>query len=67
MFAGFRQDRLKRDPQMFIRADCRLPFTQTFKVLRAATAAGIWRHYLVGCDDGKPGVAKVVPINLACP
>ena len=63
----FRRTKRKQEPQMFIRADCRLSFTHVFKVLRAATAAGIWRHYLVGCADEKTGRAKVVPINLPCP
>ena len=67
MFAELRRTRRKQEPQMFIRADCRLSFMHVFRVLRAATAAGIWRHYLVGCADGKTGRAKVVPINLPCP
>ena len=53
--------------QMFIRADCRLSFARVFEILNAATGAGIWRHYLVGCADEKTGSAKVVPINLPCP
>ena len=53
--------------QMFIRADCRLSFARVFEILNAATSAGIWRHYLVGCADEKTGSAKVVPINLPCP
>ena len=67
MFAELRRTRRKQEAQMFIRADCRLSFVHVFKVLRAATAAGIWRHYLVGCADEKTGRAKVVPINLPCP
>ena len=67
MFAELCHTRRKQEPQMFIRADCRLSFVHVFKVLRAATAAGIWRHYLVGCADVKTGRAKVVPINLPCP
>ena len=67
IFVKFRRAQRKHEPQMFIRADCRLSFTHVFKVLRAATAAGIWRHYLVGCTDEKTGCAKVVPINLPCP
>ena len=67
MFAELRRTRRKQEAQMFIRADCRLSFVHVFKVLRAATAAGIWRHYLVGCTDEKTGCAKVVPINLPCP
>ena len=67
MFAELRRTRRKQEPQMFIRADCRLSFAYVFKVLRAATAAGVWRHYLVGCADEKTGRAKVVPINLPCP
>ena len=63
----FRRTQRKQEPQMFIRADCRLSFTHVFRVLRVATAAGIWRHYLVGCADEKTGRAKVVPINLPCP
>lgn len=35
VFVEFRRARWEREPQMFIRADCRLPFTQVFKVLRA--------------------------------
>lgn len=67
MFAELCHTRRKQEPQMFIRADCRLSFAYVFKVLRAATAAGVWRHYLVGCVDEKTGRAKVVPINLPCP
>ena len=67
MFAELCRARRKQEPQMFIRADCRLSFMHVFRVLRAATAAGIWRHYLVGCADEKTGRAKVVPINLPCP
>lgn len=67
MFAELRRTRRKQEPQMFIRADCRLSFVHVFRVLRSATAAGIWRHYLVGCADEKTGRAKVVPINLLCP
>ena len=67
IFSEFCRVRLKHEPQMFIQADCRLSFVHVFKVLRAATAAGIWRHYLVGCADEKTGRAKVVPINLPCP
>lgn len=67
MFAELRRTRRKQEPQMFIRADCRLSFVHVFRVLRSATAAGIWRHYLVGCADEKTGRAKVVPINLPCP
>ena len=67
MFAELHRTRRKQEQQMFIQADCRLSFMHVFRVLRAATAAGIWRHYLVGCADEKTGRAKVVPINLPCP
>ena len=67
VFAGFRRIQRKQEPQMFIRADCRLSFARVFAVLDAAASAGIWRHYLVGSADEKTGCAKVVPINLPCP
>lgn len=67
VFAGFRRIQRKYEPQMFIQADCRLSFAHVFEVMNAATSAGIWRHYLVGCTDEKTGCAKVVPINLPCP
>ena len=67
IFAKFSSVQRQRETQMFIRADCKLSFVRVFKVLNAATSAGIWRHYLVGCADEKTGRAKVVPINLPCP
>ena len=67
IFAKFSSVQRQRETQMFIRADCKLSFVRVFKVLNAATSAGIWRHYLVGCTDEKTGRAKVVPINLPCP
>ena len=67
MFAEIPRVQRQCEPQMFIRADCRLSFTRVFEVLNAAAGAGIWRHYLVGCADEKTGSAKVVPINLPCP
>ena len=67
VFAGFRRVQRKHEPQMFIQADRRLSFARVFEVMNAATSAGIWRHYLVGCTDEKTGCAKVVPINLPCP
>lgn len=67
ILAKFRRVQRKQEPQIFIWADCRLSFTHVFRVLRAATATGIWRHYLVGCADEKTDRARVVPINLPCP
>ena len=67
MFAELCRARRKQEPQMFIRADCRLSFARVFEVMNAAASAGIWRHYLVGCADEETGCVKVVPINLPCP
>ena len=67
VFVGFRRVRRKQEPQIFIRADCRLSFARVFEVMNVAASAGIWRHYLVGCTDEETGCAKVVPINLPCP